>query len=258
MAGDLRRIRQILINLLGNAVKFTSEGTVILRVQMAEGGGHIEFSVEDTGPGIPPELEPLLFKPFTQGDSSFRRKFQGTGLGLAISQRLAGLMGGSVSFATSPGKGSVFTLRLPLRPGPADPGSAMASAGTIRPDVSSRPVLVVEDDHVNSVLARKMLDVLGYRTEFAETGKRALDAFAPNKFCAILMDIRMPDMDGIEVTRRIRALESGARVPIIALTANVMPGDRERFLAAGMDKFLPKPFKKDELAAILRDVAIIS
>jgi CheY-like chemotaxis protein len=260
IAGDARRIRQILINLLGNAVKFTRQGSVALEVAQSRIGDHlgIDFSVLDTGSGISDELRVTIFQPFTQADSTLSRPFEGTGLGLAISRRLAEAMGGTLDVESQPGMGSRFTFRLPqasaapaLVPAPSltEPS---APAGQEEPTPALRlPVLVVEDDSSNSFLAGKMLKHLGYDVEFARDGKLAVEAFAPGKFQAILMDMQMPVMNGLEATRQIRALESGQRVPIIALTANVMPGDRERCLESGMDEFLTKPFKLDQLSAKL-------
>jgi len=253
ITGDGRRICQILMNLLNNAVKFTSEGSVVLRAApaVAEGRPCLDFSVSDTGMGIPEHLISYLFEPFTQAESTLNRRFDGTGLGLAISKRLAEAMEGSITVESSPGKGSTFTLRLPMgevpspepaaRPEPPSPPEAR-SAGNL--------VLVVEDDLDNSLLERAMLKAIGYRAETSFHGKEALESFAPRKFSAILMDMQMPIMDGLTATKKIREIEvnAGGRVPIIALTANVMPGDRERCLAAGMDEFLTKPFKKAELA----------
>ncbi|MEI6071953.1 MAG: ATP-binding protein [Verrucomicrobiae bacterium] len=258
IAGDKRRISQILINLLGNAVKFTSTGSVVLLVATAsEGEGQVlNFSVEDTGPGIPPETLGRLFKPFTQADSTRSRMFQGTGLGLAISKCLAEAMNGSITVVSVPGKGSTFVFRLPIGfappghpPSADDPpiGESVSPAGTC--------VLVVDDNETNSKLAGTMLRSLGYRVEFAANGAEAVEAFAPGKFSAILMDVRMPVMDGLEATKRIRGLESGTRVPVIALTANVMPDNHRLCLAVGMDDILTKPFTKAELAAKLANVA---
>jgi CheY-like chemotaxis protein len=262
IAGDERRIRQILINLLGNAVKFTSHGSVTLLVATSSAGGNpaLDFSVEDTGIGIPPETIGLLFQPFAQVDSTMSRPFGGTGLGLAISQRLAEAMGGSISVVSTPGKGSTFTLRLEIFPCVSSaPESAPLSQGGILPlHLPKAPaptarglVLVVEDDPDNSRLAGQMLLSLGYRVEFAAQGAEAVAAFTPGKFSAILMDMLMPVMDGLVATKQIRERESGSRVPIIALTGNVVPGECGRCLAAGMDDFLSKPFKRDELAAKL-------
>ena len=253
--GDDLRIRQILINLLGNAVKFTSSGSVTLRVSTAkdDGGQFLDFAVEDTGIGMTPETMELLFHPFTQAEMKMNRMFGGTGLGLAISKRLAETMGGKLTVTSAPGKGSTFTFRLPLAV------SADAMAGAPLPDVpkplapAGALVLVVDDDNASAVVAVKMLQNLGYRAEFVTNGAEAVEAFAPGRYSAILMDIAMPVMDGIVATKKIRKIEAatGFHVPIIAFTANVMPGDRERCLAAGMEDFLAKPFKKSELAAML-------
>jgi len=274
ITGDMRRIRQILINLLGNAVKFTQKGSVVLRVAAASAGGRraLDFSVEDTGPGIPNEILEDLFKPFTQADSSVSRPFEGTGLGLTISLRLAEAMGGTLSVVSTPGHGSRFTFRYPLET--ASP--ALASRGTggapvLEQDTAAGSIfsseiepmlpegsliLVVEDEPSNRVLVSKMLEHLGYGVETAVTGLEALESFSPGKYAAILMDMQMPVMDGLEATRRIRQRESGTRVPIIALTANVLPGDRERCLSSGMDEFLTKPFNlrnlSDKLAVFLK------
>ena len=256
IAADERRLRQILLNLLGNALKFTASGSVVLRIAPDKEGRFLVFSVEDTGIGISPETLPRLFKPFTQANSTTSRRFGGTGLGLVISKRLAEAMGGTLTVTSTPDKGSTFTFRLPLEisvpsaspaaPTPCDPASTPPSGAL---------VLVADDEQNSTVLAGKMLESLGYRAEFAADGAEALKAFESGKFSAILMDMAMPVMDGLEATRKIREAETGCRVPIIALTANVMPGDRERCLAAGMDEFLTKPFKRTELAAKLANVA---
>jgi PAS domain S-box-containing protein len=261
ITADARRIRQILINLLGNALKFTSSGSVVLCVAPAADGRFLDFSVEDTGIGISPETLPRLFSPFTQANSTTSRRFGGTGLGLAISKRLAEAMGGTLTVTSIPGKGSTFTFRLPLEI--QVPACAPAASAPCNPDStppSSALVFVVEDDQNSSVLAGKLLQSLGYIADFAADGAEALKAFAPGKFSAILMDVSMPVMGGLEATKKIREIEepTGSHVPIIALTANVMPGDRERCLAAGMDDFLSKPFKRAELAAVLARATQIS
>ena len=256
--GNEQRIRQILINLLGNGVKFTSKGSVTLRVATVkmEGRQFLDFSVEDSGIGMSPETIGILFNPFTQADMKRNRTFGGTGLGLAISQRLAEAMGGKITVISTLGKGSTFTFRLPLKTSSLSSGSATPTHAF--PD-SAHPsgalVLVVEDDQNSTTLMGKMLESLGHRAEFAADGAEAVRMFEPGKFSAIFMDMAMPVMDGLEATKIIRERESGTRIPIIALTANVMPGDRERCLAAGMDAFLSKPFKREELAAMLARVA---
>ena len=258
IAGDARRIRQILLNLLGNAAKFTSRGSVILRIAPALDGPRefLKFSVEDTGPGIVPEMLPNLFKPFTQAETSLHRSFEGTGLGLAISLRLAESMGGTIEVDSAPGKGSTFAFLLPLDvvASPAAAGNAPAASLPLPAIPSGQNlVLVVEDDRVNAMLAENILKRIGMQVEFAANGRKAVEAFSPGKYFAIFMDMQMPVMDGLEAAAKIREIESPTdpRVPIIALTANVMPGDRDRCLAAGMDDFLTKPFNRDQIAAII-------
>ena len=265
ITGDERRIRQILINLLANAVKFTSDGSVSLRVTRS--GKFLEFSVEDTGLGISSEALARLFQLFTQADSTINKKYGGTGIGLAVSQRLAEAMGGTISVVSVPGKGSTFTFQLPLEVAAGGMALSHLFTGTDGASPSSPsaekpvrhdglPVLVVEDDRTNATLVGKVLKSLGYRVEFSGTGVEAVEAFAPGKYLAILMDLRMPVMNGFEAVGIIRSRESGSRVPIIALSANVMPNSREIYLASGMDDFLSKPFKKEELAAKLACIAL--
>jgi len=277
--GDKQRLDQVLINLLGNAVKFTASGSVVLRVVPGAEGRFLDFSVEDTGIGISPETLGRLFQPFVQADQSRTRSFGGTGLGLAISKRIAEAMGGSITVVSAPGKGSTFTFRLPLEisvggmaalPSHISDWERNQSALTEHsPPVQTGKspttsggglVLVVDDDVISRMLAGKMLQSLGYRAEFAADGAEAIKAFAPGKFSAILMDMAMPVRNGLEATKKIREIEAaaGCHVPIIALTANVMPGDRERCLAAGMDDFLSKPFKRAELATVLASVTACS
>lgn len=265
ICGDAYRIQQILINLLGNAVKFTSQGEVSLRVDMAVEGKQpfVVFSVRDTGIGMSSETMNRLFQPFMQGDATLRRLYAGTGLGLAISQRITRAMNGSIHVTSELGKGSTFSVRIPLNaplPGlekPPEPPTDESHAGETTPR-TCRPVLVVEDEPGNSVLAGKMLEALGWKAEFSADGLQAVKAFVPGKYAAILMDVEMPSLNGLEAAERIRHLEqgTGSHVLIIALTANVMPGDRDRCLAAGMDVFLAKPFKKAELAACLETGAV--
>ncbi|MEI8386308.1 MAG: ATP-binding protein [Verrucomicrobiota bacterium] len=264
ITGDERRIRQILINLLANAVRFTSDGSVSLRVTRFR--KFLDFSVKDTGIGISSEALARLFQLFTQADSTINQKYGGTGIGLAISQCLAEDMGGSISVISVPGKGSTFTFRLPLEapaggiasaPSHLLTGTDVASPSSPCAKTPARtallPVLVVEDDRSNSLMVGKMLTSLGYHVEFVTSGAEAIEAFLPGKYSAILMDLRMPVMDGLVATEKIREIElvTGYHVPIIAFTAQAMRGARGRCLAAGMDDFLSKPFKKKELAAKL-------
>ena len=256
--GDERRLRQILINLLNNAVKFTSKGSVVLRIAPAMDGlrWFLDFSVEDSGIGISPETLARLFQPFTQGDSKMNRAYGGTGLGLSISKHLAEAMGGSLTVVSTPGKGSTFTFRFPLKFSPADsrPGCPdKPNVGTL----PGAPVLVVDDLENSRKLVGKVLQNLGYSAEFAANGDEAIKAFAPGKYAAILMDMAMPGMDGLVATRRIREIEitAGGHVPIIALTANVFAGVSEQCIAAGMDDFLGKPFTKEQLSALLGRLA---
>jgi CheY-like chemotaxis protein len=261
IVGDSRRICQILMNLLGNAVKFTSVGRVVLRVAPTaiRGRQFLDFSVQDTGIGISTETLARLFEPFTQADAMTNHRFGGTGLGLAISKRLAEAMGGSITVTSQPDHGSTFIFHLPLEEShqvPAAAGPAAVHGAPEAAATSGALVHVVEDDLASSMIAGKMLERLGYCTETSADGAAAVEAFVPGKYFAILMDMEMPVMDGLAATRKIRELEaqSGAHVPIIAVTANVMPGDRERCLAAGMDEFISKPIKWAELAAILTRV----
>ena len=219
----------------------------------------MDFSVEDTGLGISAEGLGRLFQPFTQASSAIGRSFGGTGLGLSISRRLAETMNGTITVNSTLGNGSVFTLRLPLEvsfPGPSIPGPAVpvhsepkASEGDL--------ILVVDDDRASGVVAVKLLQNLGHHVEFVTNGAEAIEAFSPGKYSAIFMDVAMPVMGGLVATEKIREVEaaSGYHVPIIAFTAQAMIGERERCLAAGMDDYLSKPFKREELAAKLACVA---
>jgi len=261
--GDSGRIRQILVNLLGNAIKFTDSGSIELRARVLrdhDAGDALEFSVADTGPGIAPDQLATIFEAFTQEDSSISRRHGGTGLGLTISRRLAELMGGAVEVSSEPGVGSTFTLRLPLvlAAGPADAGAPTARP---RPPLDEnfarrhpQRILVVEDDRVNLKLIVKMLGRLGYEPLAAANGADAIALYERELPDCILMDVQMPGMDGIEATRRIRTMERSRSLPhafISALTANILPEDRQRCLEAGMDAYLNKPVKSQAVADML-------
>jgi len=251
--GDPTRLRQILLNLVGNAVKFTSRGSVGLEVSGEDGtAGRVRyrFQVRDTGIGIPADKLGILFAPFTQADRSTAREYGGSGLGLAISRRLAEAMGGWIGATSTHGQGSVFTLDIPFLPG--DPGHRGATGNEGL--VASRPqrILVAEDVQINRDILRMALGARGHFLVFAHDGAEALAAVQRETFDMILMDVQMPVMDGVEATRRIRGLAGDARrIPIIGLTANVMSQDRASYLEAGMDECLMKPIDWDQLAATI-------
>ena len=257
--GDPERIGQVLTNLLSNAVKFTARGRVSLLVERAPGGDgspSVRFAVEDSGIGLTEGQVERLFRPFTQADASTTRQYGGTGLGLVISQQLAELMGGRIGVRSTFGRGSVFTVELPLPSwkvidGP-ERSTPSRTPATARSTADGQLVLLVEDNEVNQQVASLMLDRLGYRVEVVTDGVQALEALDERHFSAVLMDVQMPRMDGFEATSRLRARESpAARTPVIALTANALRGDREKAREAGMDDYLTKPVRVDELASVL-------
>lgn len=258
--GDPMRLRQVLINLAGNAIKFTEAGEVVVRVSVPGAAGRLRFEVLDTGIGIADEAQTQIFSAFSQADSFTTRKYGGTGLGLAICRQLVSLMGGAIGVDSKPNRGSRFWFEIPMEPARA-PQKCLAESGS--PAVAPRlaaaplqgpPILVVEDNAVNREVAAGMLENLGYRAESAVNGLLALESVAETPFAAILMDCQMPIMDGLTATQEIRRREArtGARIPIIALTANAMEANRERCLAAGMDDFLSKPFSQAQLETMLQ------
>jgi CheY-like chemotaxis protein len=255
---DVGRLRQILFNLLGNAVKFTERGEVVLRVSLVEedsDGFRLRFAVEDDGIGISPEVQKGLFQPFTQGDSSTTRRFGGTGLGLSICKRLVELLGGEIGLESAEGKGSTFWFTIFA--GRANQTAPAEAEMAIQPPVAHKSrggrILVVEDSIVNQMVAVRLLKKLGYDTDVAANGLEAIDAVERSSYHAVLMDCQMPEMDGFEATRRLREREQGQgkRLPIIAMTANAMKGDREICLEAGMDDYVPKPVHEEDLRAVL-------
>jgi PAS domain S-box-containing protein len=254
LSGDVARLRQVLLNLVGNAVKFTERGAVTVSAWLVSRRGDalvLRFEITDSGVGIPEDAIGRLFTSFSQADSSISRRFGGTGLGLAICKRLVEVMGGEIGVDSELGKGSRFWFTLPM--------TATATAEPIRPAAQplSRPgrpltVLLVEDNPVNAKLARVLLEGAGHRVVGAENGIQAVDLVRSQTFDVVLMDVQMPELDGFEATGRIRALPgAAARIPVIAMTANVLAGDEERCREAGMDDYIGKPFRPDNLLAKL-------
>lgn len=268
VCGDPMRLRQVLINFVGNAIKFTDSGEVIVRVRAVAKDGLLRFEVIDTGIGISEEAQAHIFNAFNQADSFTTRKYGGTGLGLAICQQLADLMGGEIGVHSEVNRGSTFWFEVRLEPIiEASPTLTrlprLNLAGLRAPIVDDNAgnreilpkILLVEDNPVNREVAVGMLESLGCAIDSAENGWLALEAMNTSIYDAVLMDCQMPVMDGLTASGEIRRREQSsgaARVPIIALTANAMEGDRERCLAAGMDDFLSKPFTQQQLATLLR------
>ncbi|MBI3829586.1 MAG: CHASE domain-containing protein [Planctomycetes bacterium] len=264
VAGDSLRIRQILMNLVGNAIKFTTHGSIRLEVGVHErkaDTGRFEFRVHDTGIGIAADKLACLFQKFSQVDASSTRRYGGTGLGLAISKELAEMMGGSIQVESIPGKGSVFTLDLPLKLEPEVIRSARASNGDSRKvslphpkEVGSVRILLAEDNPTNQRVAVLYLQKQGCQVDTACDGKEAVLRSAETHYDAIFMDCSMPIMDGYEATAAIREREKGSKLHsyIVAMTAHAMRGDRERCLNAGMDDYLPKPIDFDRLKSLIQ------
>ncbi len=257
---DAGRVRQILLNLVGNAVKFTERGTVDVNVELCEENGApaIEFRVKDTGIGIPDHLHKRLFRPFVQGDGSTTRKYGGNGLGLSISAQLVSLMAGTIGMSSRPDEGSTFWFRIPYVEcaTPAAPAPVQVALPVAEPavPVSSGQVeiLVVDDHPMNLKLMQGFIQKLGCACSIARNGREAVDAWASRPVTAVFMDCQMPVMDGFEATAEIRRLEGAARhTPIIAMTANALTGDREKCLAAGMDDYMSKPVKLAELKVLI-------
>lgn len=254
VTGDPVRLRQVVTNLVGNAVKFTQRGAIYVRLGAA-GEHRLAVEVQDSGIGIAPDAIKRIFEPFAQADDSTTRRYGGSGLGLAIANQVVRLMGGDLTVQSAPGAGATF--RATFR-APAAQAQAPVQASALAPPATfNARVLLAEDNPVNQLLAQTMLAHLGCSAQLAHDGSAAVSLFAPGKFDLVLMDCHMPDMDGYSATAAIRALEAdaacgaAARTPIIAVTANVMKGERERCLAAGMDDYLAKPFGLNDIAAML-------
>ncbi|MCK6544800.1 AAA family ATPase [Myxococcota bacterium] len=252
--GDPVRLRQVVTNLVGNAVKFTSSGSATVVIESAPAGPgarRVRVEVRDTGIGIAPGQQELLFRAFTQLDGSTTRRFGGTGLGLAISKRLVEAMGGRMGVISSLGVGATFWFEVVLPEADVTPVQRGAQASEARLERFSGRVLVAEDNVVNLKVVRQMLERLGLDVVPAEDGRRALELAGEHSFSMFVFDLHMPELDGFALTRAVRARENGHHTPIVALTADVMPEDRARCLAAGMDDFLTKPLRRDELVDVL-------
>lgn len=256
--GDSTRIRQILVNIVGNAIKFTEKGSVKVSVKKQKKGAYsyVNIAVKDTGIGIPSDKQDLIFEPFKQGDASVVRKHGGTGLGLPISRKLARLMGGDVTLKSKEGKGATFTISLPLK----DIGDRSQAHNehdvkrlneAIRANLTqSNKVLVAEDYEGNVVVIGQMLENLGLDYDIAKDGAEALDLWSKHHYDMVLMDVQMPEVDGFTATQRIREKEACAemkRTPIVGMTAHALVGDKKKCIKVGMDAYLPKPLDESEL-----------
>jgi len=266
--GDAHRIRQVLLNLAGNAVKFTEFGAISISIAHCS-AANIRFTVSDTGIGIPADQIPRLFTPFTQVDSGSARSFEGTGLGLAISRRLVHCMGGEIGVESVPNRGSSFWFEIPFPPPseelpharagatgqrPGEPQTVLPEAlGDASPSQRTLRILVAEDNRVNQLVATRMLRNLGHTVEIAANGREAVSAFENSPWDLILMDCQMPGVDGYEATRQIRNLERsvGRKSRIVALTAHAMSEDQSRCREAGMDGYITKPIDPGELVSII-------
>lgn len=248
--GDPGRLRQVLLNLLSNAIKFTDQGEVVVNAYRHT-QEHLCIEILDTGCGIPDDMHDALFEPFRQGDASTARRFGGSGLGLAICKRLVEAMGGEIGVNNRPERGSRFWLVLPLSP--ADTETSLPTPASPSPvSQEDTTLLLVEDNEVNQQVAVAMLERLGCHVAVAADGREALDMIETTRYALVFMDIQMPGMDGLEVTRRLRSRGGRfAQLPIVAMTAGATVGERARCLAAGMDDYLTKPLFNDALATIL-------
>jgi len=259
--GDSARLQQILTNLVGNGLKYTDSGEVRVDVSlmppMGEDGHRILFIVSDTGIGIAPDLLESLFEPFTQGSQGYSRQYQGAGLGLSICKRLADLMGGTLAVESDLDHGTCVYVALPFGEEVLAEGGELAKRDTetVVATTVRLNVLLAEDDRVNSMVGQRMLEKVGCSVSVVSSGRQAIEMLRHGDFSAVFMDVQMPEMDGVQATRAIReghAGEAHRNIPIFALTAYTMAGDRERFLEAGMDGHVPKPVEMDDLLRVLR------
>ncbi len=256
LVGDEVRIRQVITNLVGNAIKFTQQGGVFVDVEniaQSATGVTLRVSVRDTGIGVAPEQQQIIFEKFTQADLSTTRKFGGTGLGLSISKQLIEMMDGRIGVRSKPGSGTTFffVVTLPLS---GDGGMIHDGAVPVPQQIKAR-LLLAEDNHVNQLVAHKILTSLGMDVVVVENGMLALEKLKQETFDAVMLDCQMPVMDGYTTAREIRKLGgTAAKIPIIAMTAHAMTGDREKCIEAGMNEYISKPVKKETVAGILARV----
>ena len=249
LTGDVGRLKQVLVNLLGNAVKFTDRGRIAVSCVLereSERDVTLRLEVSDTGVGIPAESQSIVFQPFTQVDGSTTRRHGGTGLGLAISKQIVGLMHGDIGVTSTPGEGSTFWFRVRL-----EKGEVPVAASQVAP--SEKTILLAEDHHINQRVAVSLIERRGYPVDVVSNGLQALDAIQRKSYALVFMDCQMPEMDGLAATQELRRREShGKRTPVVAMTAYAAAEDRDRCLSAGMDDYIAKPVRQEELDRVMQ------